>query len=294
MTRIRVALLILGYILSWSILELLVPLSGVSLLEVVWARCTLDVIGMLFFFTGLRFKGVKALVQTSHLGSQICRSFALLGMSLFSLWAVRGISVTDALCILWGMPLVIILLDRLFLHEVSGWKIPVITICGYLGVLLIARPVFTWNWDDLLALMGAVSLAVYIILTRALRHEMIMPKLFHTALWSSLALTPFIPFFWKAPTLHGWIILIGVAAFGWIMLFLLCRSLETTPSAIFAPAIYGMTACLHLANVMEHHEAATRGLRIGMLIIWGAVFAILLIKWPTRHQSWVPEAIGDT
>lgn len=294
MKRIRVALLILGYVFSWSILEMLVPLSGVSLFEVVWARCTIDVIGMLVFFTGLRIDGVKALVQTSHLGGQICRSFALLGMSLFSLWAIRGISVTSALCILWGMPLVVLLADRLFLHEVSGWKIPAITVGGYVGVLLIARPVFTWNWDDLLAVMAAVSLAVYIILTRALRQEMIMPKLFHTALWASLALTPFIPFFWKAPTFHGWIMLIGVAVFGWIMLFLLCRSLETAPSAIFAPAIYGMTACLHLVNVVRHHETATSELRLGMLIIWGAVFAILVIKWPVRYLPWASEITGDT
>jgi drug/metabolite transporter (DMT)-like permease len=137
-------------------------------------------------------------------------------------------------------------------------------------------------------------LAVYIILTRALRQERVMPKLFHTALWSALALTPFVPFFWKAPTVHGWIILIGVAVSGWIMLFLLCRSLETAPSAIFAPAIYGMTACLHFVSVVEHHEAATRGLRLGMFIIWAAVFAILAIKWPTRYRSWAPEVVGDT
>jgi hypothetical protein len=130
MPRIRVALLILGYILSWAVLELLVPLAGVSLFEVVWARCTLDVIGMLLFFTRWRIDGVKALLRTSHLGGQICRSFALLGMSLFSLWAIRGISVTNALCILWGMPIVVLIIDRLFLHEVSGWKIPALTVRG--------------------------------------------------------------------------------------------------------------------------------------------------------------------
>lgn len=288
-TRNRVAWLTLGFTITWAMVELLVPQAGAPLVEVIWARCAVDVLGMLLF-TGLRPERVKDMVRTQHLGRQIGRSFALMGMSLFAIWAIRDISVANMFCLLWGAPLIVLLIDRLFLHEVSGWKIPAITVVGYIGVLLIARPVFTWSWSILPALASVVCLALFIIMTRAMRHEMIMAKMFHAALWATLALTLVMPLIWKTPTLYGWIVLIGVGLFGWLMLYILCRCLETTPSAMFAPAVYGVTVWLNLFEIVRHHEVPGWGVWLGIVIIVGAIITILSGGWSSAgNRAAVPD-----
>lgn len=282
MKRSRIALLFLAFICSWIITEAMAAQAGVSLYEVVWARYAVHVAAMLLICGPSRG---KTLVQSPHLGRQIGRSLLMLGMPIFFIWAIPRMPANNAVDVLWLTPILILIFDRLFTHEVPGWTVPTMTLVGYVGVLLVVRPTFTLDWSLLLALGSSVCFALYIVMTRMMRDEMLLPKMFHTALWIFVALTPFLPFFWQLPTVHGLIALVAVGLFGWVALFLLGRSVDEVPPAIFAPVLYSIVLWPELLQGIVRHVVPSHATWIGSLLVIGSIGTIFLIEWPVYNRS---------
>jgi drug/metabolite transporter (DMT)-like permease len=281
MKRSRIAFLFLAFTFCWIITEAMAAQSGVSLYEVVWARYAVHIAAMLLIFGP---RSGKTLVQSPHMGLQIGRSLLMLGMPVFFIWAIHRTPMNNAIDILWLTPILIIILDRLFTREVPGWTVPTMTLVGYAGVVLIVRPSFTFDWSILFALGASVCFALYIIMTRTMRDEMFLPKMFHTALWVFLALTPFLPFFWQIPTLHGLIALIAVGLFGWVALFLLGRSIDEVPPAIFAPVLYSIVLWPELFQGIARHVVPNHAAWLGSLLVIGSIGTTLLIGWRPPYQ----------
>jgi drug/metabolite transporter (DMT)-like permease len=93
-----------------------------------------------------------------------------IGMIAF-VYALKSMPIADAIAIFFVEPAILTLMSAVFLREHIGWK--KITACatGFAGSLLVIQPSFSqFGLVSLLPVVTAVTVATFILLTRALAH----------------------------------------------------------------------------------------------------------------------------
>jgi len=284
----RGAWLFVAFTLCWSLTEIFAAQTGVTLYEVVWMRYGIHIAAMLLVF-GPKAKG--GLVRSPHLGQQIGRSLLMLGMPILLIVAMSRMPLNDAFDLMWVSPILLILFDRFFTREGRGWLIPVVTVVGFVGILLIIHPKRAFGLSMALPIGTAACLAAYILMTRSMRDQPVLPKMFHTALWVFLAMTPFVPFFWQPVTLHNVLEIAGVALFGWVTLFLLDRSTDDAPPALLAPILYSVVIWSELFQWLATGAAPDKTAIAGTVLVLGAIATALVTgKAAARGVPQAPRA----
>jgi drug/metabolite transporter (DMT)-like permease len=106
-----------------------------------------------------------------HAGLHMLRGLILtVGMVAF-VFALKSMPIADAIAIFFVEPAMLTLMSGVFLREHIGWK--KITACatGFAGSLLVIQPSFSqFGLVALLPVVTAFTVAVFILLTRALAH----------------------------------------------------------------------------------------------------------------------------
>lgn len=106
-----------------------------------------------------------------HASLHLLRGLILtIGMIAFVL-ALKSMPIADAIAIFFIEPAILTLLSGVFLKEQIGWK--KITACatGFAGSLLVIQPSFSqFGLVSLLPVVTAFTVAIFILLTRALAH----------------------------------------------------------------------------------------------------------------------------
>jgi drug/metabolite transporter (DMT)-like permease len=268
LSRSRAALVFGGFTLCWALTESAAMLAGVSPYEIVWTRYGVHLAFMVLLFAPRKR---SALVRAPDLGRQIFRSLLMLGMPVSFIWAYHRMPVDNIMAIFWITPLMVVALDRFAGHEARGWEAPTAAVVGFLGVLLILHPTHSFGRSAVLPVVMAACLALYIVMTRSMREEMLLPKLFHTAFWVFLALTPFVPLFWAWPTVTGWLALVAVGLLGWTALYLLDRAVDNAPTAMLAPILYSYALWTELLRWFIQGAAPGRSALLGSLVVVGAI-----------------------
>lgn len=93
-----------------------------------------------------------------------------IGMISF-VFALKSMPIADAIAIFFVEPAILTLMSGIFLREEIGWK--KITACatGFAGSLLVIQPSFSqFGLVSLLPVVTAITVATFILLTRALAH----------------------------------------------------------------------------------------------------------------------------
>lgn len=86
--------------------------------------------------------------------------------------AVRYLPIADAKAIAFVMPFILLIFGRVFLGEHAGWRRLAACIVGFSGTLLVMQPSFAIVGPAvLLPLLGAITFAFYILVTRRIAHE---------------------------------------------------------------------------------------------------------------------------
>ncbi|WP_246167648.1 DMT family transporter [Propionivibrio limicola] len=250
----------------------------------VWARFVVHLVIML---VAVAPRMGREIIVTKRPGLMILRGLMLSGSSLLIQFAFRSLPLAETTAIFFVTPLIVALLAGPILGEKLRLKSWLATVCGFAGVLLIARPGGVMAGAGIAyALAAASCYSLYQILTRKLAStEPAMRQLFYTALIGSIALSIVVPPFWATvmPTPFQALLIVSLGIYGGVGHFFLIRAYRDTPATTLSPMMYVQLVWVSLLGwlVFDHLPDAVSTL--GMAII-GVSGLSLAVRWPLRRR----------
>lgn len=219
--------------------------------------------------------------RTQRPGLQLSRAAFMLGIPLgFGVAVAQGASAGTALTGLWLAPLFALGLARWWLRDRVPMALWALAAVGLLGAVALLSP--KWPASPLAvvvpALMG-LSFALYLAVTRRLRHEPVQTNLFYLALGCFAMLLPLLPMVWVRPSLHDAALLVAMGLFGYAALWLLEEALRRWSLPHVAPVLYVNVACLTLAS------SATHGGMPSLRLLAGLTLVGLVAVWLWRRAA---------
>ncbi|NCO03067.1 MAG: DMT family transporter [Alphaproteobacteria bacterium] len=113
------------------------------------------------------FAGLTQIHKTQHKKLHVIRAFCGTGCFFSFVLAIQFITFAKTYTLLLTAPLWVAVLSIFFFKEKIGIHRWTAILVGFAGVLIVLRPgIITLSWASLLVLSGALSLAVFLILTR--------------------------------------------------------------------------------------------------------------------------------
>ncbi len=171
---------------------------------------------------------------------QFVRAAALFGATFFMYVALTRMPLGDAAAIQFLAPVLVTALSGLLLGEHVGPRRWLGVACGFLGVLLVARPGSgVLGWNALLPLATAVLLALYMMMTRIIRNrdDPAATTFYSTAL-GALVLSVMVIFDWQALSGFQWSLMIAMGAAGAAGHFMLVKAFHSAEASVLAPFTY--------------------------------------------------------
>jgi drug/metabolite transporter (DMT)-like permease len=284
----RIAMLMMAaFAVMWAVLEEELGARlrrPYDLTQIVWCRYAshLLIVGMIW-----GWRTPSAVWRTSRPGRQLGRSLLMLVMPLsFGAAVAQGDAASNAWAMFWCAPLLILVIARAMLAERAPMSLWVTTALASIGAVFVIAPTTLPTGLGLLwPLLMAGSFALYVVLTRTLRHEALAANLFYTAIGVILPLSLYVPRIWVTPSVHDAVILFGIGALGFVSLLLLDRAVERTDVSPSAAFLSLQVASTLLIAVLRQHRAVTGTVLIGLILIVG----MLALAWrsdaPTRIRQ---------
>ena len=170
------------------------------------------------------------------------RAISLSLASLCAGLALKTMPVAETTAIIYLAPFGVLLLSAPLLGEkvkLSGW---IATVCGFLGLLLIARPGSGLSTSGIIyALLCAATTMIYHLLSRLLaKTESTEAMLFYTALAGSILFVAILPWSWQTPSLSELdvVLFISMGAFALGGHFLFTAAYRLAPASLLTPVNY--------------------------------------------------------
>lgn len=185
------------------------------------------------------------------------------GLSFFTAFA--HMPLADAYAIAFAAPLIITALSVPFLGETVGWRRWSAVLVGFLGVLIILRPVGAASsmlgFGAVMAVTGTVLYSVAIVLTRQMVNtETNAAIVTYQTLTAMVLIGAFLPWVFIMPTGSDWLLLVGVGILGGSATVAMTQSFRMAQISILAPFEY--TA-----------------------MVWGVLFGVTL--WGDLPDRWI-------
>lgn len=212
--------------------------AGLPVIMVLWGRY--------FFHTVITFAAYRA--QTGSLrflrarrpDLQFLRALALFGATFFFYEAITRMPLGDAASIQFLAPVLVTALSGLVLGERVGPRRWAAVACGFLGVLLVARPGSgVFGWTALLPLATAVLLSVYMLMTRIIRtKDDAAATTFYSTALGALILSGMAWFSWQPLDPFGWLLMVAMGGAGALGHFMLVKAFHSAEASMLAPFTY--------------------------------------------------------
>ncbi len=245
----------------------------------VWSRYTFHFLIMLVFLApSMRWK----LVSTQRPAMQVIRALMLVGTTGFAMAAFRHLPLAETTALIFVTPLMVALLAGPFLGEKFRplhWSV---SIFGFLGALLIARPGGALNLTGIMLVLGAaVCYSIYQIQTRLLSPtEGTLTMLFYTALVGTVSMTLAAPLYWGGP-LPGWteaLMIASLGIYGGTGHFLLTKAFRMAPATTLSPFLYVQLIWATLLGWMVFGHWPDSTTLVGMAIIATSSITLALTR----------------
>jgi drug/metabolite transporter (DMT)-like permease len=210
----------------------------VPFLMVLWGRYFFHTV-ITFGAYGIKTRSLQFL-RARRPGLQFIRACAIFGATSFMYLAITRMPLGDAAAIQFLAPVLVTALSGLVLGEHVGPRRWAAVACGFIGVLLVARPGSgVLGWNALLPLTTAVLLAIYMMLTRIIRtQDDPAATTFYTTAVGSLILSVFVIFNWQALTDVQWGLMILMGGAGAAGHFMLVKAFHLAEASMLAPFSY--------------------------------------------------------
>lgn len=236
--RRRAILLLLFAMICVACVDAIAKLLSAELpiVQLVWAR---------FFFVFLCFspfflRGGAGVMRSGNLPLQLFRACLQVLTSFSFFGALAFLPLADVVAVAFASPLFMIILSVPVLGERPGLRRWLAVLAGMGGVLVMVRPGFAeTHWAMLLAVVAALSFALFQLLTRILaRTDGSLTTLFYSTIVGLLAMTAVVPLVWIAPTPTAWAMMAGLGVIGAIAHALMIEAFSTAPASSLAPFTY--------------------------------------------------------
>ena len=245
----------------------------------VWARYTFHCLLMLLFLApSMRWQ----LVATRHPVKQVVRALLLVCVTGFAMAAFQRLPLAETTALLFITPLIVALLAGPFLGErlrPLHWSISII---GFGGALLIARPGGAFDLAGIvLVLAAAACYSVYQIQTRQLSPtESTLTMLFYTALIGTVSMTLGAPFYWGGPLpgLTDGLLIASLGLYGGTGHYLLIKAFRYAPATTLSPFLYVQLIWATLLGWLAYDHWPDATTLAGMAIIAASSIALALTQ----------------
>ncbi|MEZ5534229.1 MAG: DMT family transporter [Thiolinea sp.] len=242
-------------------------LTGLPILQLAFLRygiqsviCTIE--------TGSR--GIRPGEIRANAGLLLLRGLVLCSATAANFYALKYLSLSMMAAIMFSAPIFVSLLSWPILGErVGPWRWAAIAF-GFIGVLIIVRPFHSsFHPAALAGLLGAISVALYSLLTRKLAHR-VRPHVMQL-FSSTLGVVLFFPFalwLWQ-PLGEGWTIglIVWVGVTSWAGHELLTRAHKLAEASMLMPYSYSFIIYMTLAGYLLYNELPSVFTVIGALVI---------------------------
>ncbi len=213
-------------------------LESYSLVQVTWGR----------FFFGTVFAAVLCgaklpdFIKSRAPKKQLLRSVLLMSTTGVFNAGIRSTPLATGTTIMFLSPILVTLLSIPLLGEKVGIRRWTGITMGLTGAMIVVRP-----WDGglggtgtgvLLLLVAALLNANYQLVTRMVREDDPLTSLLFTATAGAVVSSLIVPWFWAAPSLLSWALLIASGIAGGLGHFCLIRALRLAPASVVAPFSY--------------------------------------------------------
>jgi len=243
----------------------------------VWQMLVIRSIGAIALLSPLIWReGRAAFAGAPRPGLQILRVSLSVTESIMFFWALSYLPLADTVTFYLAAPIYVTAISALFLQERVGWRRWSAVVAGFVGVIIALRPTTaTLTWPALIAIVGSLGFAVFLIITRMLRgtSDVVMVSgQFGAMLVVSGAVAPI---GWIAPTAldFGLMLVLGVVA----MTAFACmnRSLKLAPASVVVPYQYTMIVWAVVLGWLVFGDVPDAFTLTGAAIIVGAGLYIL-------------------
>lgn len=289
----RALLLMFVFVLAWALVEGVVGAQlqhPYSLMQIVWWRYAAHLALMLLVWG---WREPSRLWRTNRPVFHLSRSLCMLVMPLSFAMAVQaGEGMHTVWALFWVAPVLILALAAWWLRE----QVPPVAWLAVAGGLVAAYLMLGPKWPQSAAmffwpLLMASSFALYVAMTRSLRHEPVLTNLFYTALGVFVLLSLAMPWVWTRPTLHDAVVLSAIGVVGFGALWALDRACEATQLFRTAPALY-----LHLAGMVVI-ESLWRGAGLSRreMAALAVIALVVLAAWmlTSSRRAATPVALNS-
>jgi drug/metabolite transporter (DMT)-like permease len=234
----------------------------------VWARYLVHFVIMLVFMApGMG----REIIATRRPWLMSFRALMLVGVTLLAQLALKTLPLAETTALVFITPLLVALLAGPLLGEQVRRSTWLITLVGFAGVLLIARPGGAlFGAGVAYALGAALCYAIYQILTRKLAAtEHPNRLLFYTALIGTLSMSLTLPAYWdgQIPTLTQGLLIVSLGLYGGIGHFMLIRAFREAPASTLSPLLYVQLIWATLLGWWVFDQLPDLLAIVGMLII---------------------------
>ena len=221
-------------------------------------------------------EGRAAFASAPRPGLQVLRVSLSVTESIMFFVALSYLPLADTVTFYLAAPIYVTAISALFLKERVGWRRWSAVVAGFVGVIIALRPsTATLTWPALIAIVGSLGFAVFLIITRMLRgtSDVVMVSgQFGAMLLVSGAIAPI---GWIAPSAldFGLMLVLGVVA----MTAFACmnRSLKLAPASVVVPYQYTMIVWAVVLGWLVFGDVPDAFTLTGAAIIIGAGLYIL-------------------
>ena len=221
--------------------------------------------------------------RTDHLWQLVTRSLLLVSATLSNFYALQFLPLTVASAIMFSSPVIVCFLSITILRErVGPWRWAAI-ILGFVGVLIVARPLGTaFHPAMVMILYNATALACYALMTRKLSGVVAVDTMqFYMGLVGTLVLLPFALAVWTPPeTAWGMVVLFGLGVMGWAGHQLLTTAHRFGTANQLMPFTYSFLIFVAIWGYLLFGTVPDKSTIMGAVVIMGAG----LIIWKREQK----------
>ncbi|GAB2903256.1 DMT family transporter [Uliginosibacterium flavum] len=223
--------------------------------------------------------GLK-MARAGRPGLVILRALCLVLMTLLMMQGLKRLPLAEATAISFVAPLLVVLLARPLLGERIGLVRLLAVLCGFGGVLLVARPGGSLDLAGVLfVLVAALCGTAYQLLSRVLvGSESTLTLLFYVALAGAVCFGTTLPWVWHGP-MPGWgdaLLMLSLGVTGGLGHYLFTHAYHDAPASLLAPFSYlqllwaGLLGWLVFDRVPDHLTL----FGMGVIAVAGVVVAV--------------------
>lgn len=211
----------------------------------------------------------KSTLNTSRPLVHVIRGVLLfLGMTSW-IYGLTVVHVTTATVLSFSVPLFTLVLAVFFLSENIIWQRWVVTIVGFIGIVITLSPQAQgFNPASLIFILSSLGFAMLdIINKKILIKESMISMLFYSSLITTILATIPAIYFWQTPTMYELVLLFVLGCSANLMLYFILKAFSMVDATAIAPYRYLELVISAISAYIVFYEIPKTNTLYGALII---------------------------